>query len=61
MTEDVLPKFKRRIESWTMIPSDCGRFEVVADGKLLYSKLATRQFPSNEEVIALIEKALAKK
>lgn len=43
-----------------MIPSDGGRFEILADGKLIFSKLEQKRFPSNDEVIGLIEKALTK-
>ena len=59
MTDDVLKKFKRQIESWTLVPSDKGRFEVSLDGKLIFSKLAEGRFPENAEVVALIEKELA--
>lgn len=43
-----------------MIPSDGGKFEVTADGKALFSKLEQGRFPTNEEVIDLIETALKK-
>ena len=55
-----MKKFKRQIASWTMIPSDGGKFEVTADGKALYSKLEQGRFPTNEEVMDLIETALKK-
>jgi len=61
LTEDLLTHFKRNIESWTMIPSDKGRFEIVVGETLIFSKLQERRFPSNQEVIKLIEKHLAKK
>lgn len=38
------------------MPSDGGCFEVSLDGKLLYSKLATRRFPEPGEVLALVAK-----
>lgn len=34
-----------------MIPSGGGRFEVVADGRLIYSKAATGQHPTHEEIV----------
>ena len=43
-----------------MIPSDGGKFEVTADGETLFSKKDQGRFPSNEEVIDLIETALKK-
>jgi len=60
LTDDVLKKFKQQIDTWTMIPSDGGRFEILADGKLIFSKLEQKRFPSNDEVIGLIEKELTK-
>ncbi len=35
-----------------MIPSGGGRFKVVADGKLVYSKAATGRHPTHEEILA---------
>lgn len=61
MTETVLPKFKQKIESWTMVPSGGGKFEIEIDGKVAYSKLETGKFPENKEIVALIEKHLAAK
>jgi len=37
--------------SATLIKSGGGVFEVVADGKLIYSKKATGRFPDNHAVI----------
>jgi len=34
-------ELERKIEGFTLIPSDGGRFEFSANGKLLYSKLQT--------------------
>ncbi len=34
-----------------MIPSSGGVFEVVADGKLIYSKKATGQFPDEDALV----------
>lgn len=59
MTADVLKNYKRQIESWEMIPSDGGKFEVSLDDRSIFSKLAEKRFPTNEEVIGLIEKELA--
>ena len=42
-----------------MIPSDGGRFEVSVEGKLVFSKKGEGRFPTNEEVMGLIEKELA--
>lgn len=42
-----------------MVPSDGGKFEVTLDGKLVFSKLEQDRFPSNAEIIELIEKRMA--
>ena len=34
-------ELERQIEEFTLVPSDGGRFEFSANGKLLYSKLQT--------------------
>lgn len=58
MTEAIIKKYKARIESYTLVPSDEGRFEFSIDGKLVYSKLATGKFPENEVVIQAIDRRL---
>jgi selenoprotein W-related protein len=60
LTETVLPKFKQRIKSWTLVPSDGGKFELSLDGDLIYSKKKEGRFPTNEEIVVLLEKKLAK-
>jgi len=40
-----------------MIPSGGGRFEVVADGRLVYSKAASGRHPTHEEVVSAIAEA----
>lgn len=37
-----------------MIPSGGGRFEVVADGRLIYSKAATGRHPTHDEILAAL-------
>ena len=41
-----------------MIPSKGGCFELLVNGKLLYSKLDTGTFPDEETLIAEVGKAL---
>jgi len=38
-----------------LIESDGGRFEVVADGRLIYSKKATGRHATHEEVFAALD------
>jgi selenoprotein W-related protein len=45
-----------RIKSLTLIPSGGGAFEVRANGKLLHSKLETREWPEFDEVVKAIKK-----
>ncbi len=45
----------------TLIPSSGGCFELKADGELLYSKLATGEFPDEPAVIDMIGSRFKKK
>lgn len=56
MTERILKQYKAKIDELKLIPSDGGRFELSIDGDLVYSKLATGQFPDEEEIIDQISK-----
>ena len=47
-------RYQRDIESLTLIPSGGGRFEVVCDGVVLYSKVALGRQADPEEVLAAI-------
>jgi len=51
-----LKEFEAKIESIRIIPSDGGRFEVIVDGKLIYSKLSTGRHAEPGEVMALFRK-----
>jgi selenoprotein W-related protein len=42
---------KQRIHSLTLIPSSGGVFEVVVNGKKIYSKIATGEFPDADAVV----------
>ncbi len=58
MTAKLLPRFKRQVPRLVLIPSTGGCFEVTVDGKLLYSKLETGQFPDEETLLDAIGQAL---
>lgn len=45
----------------TLHGGDRGVFEVLVDGELVYSKLATGRFPKKGEVAALVKARLGKK
>jgi selenoprotein W-related protein len=46
-----------RIKSLTLIPSSGGAFEIRANGKLLHSKLESREWPDFDEIVKTIKKA----
>jgi selenoprotein W-related protein len=57
MTE-LLKNYEPEIESFTLVPSDGGRFELSVNGKLLYSKLKTSRHVEQGELSLLIRKFL---
>lgn len=46
------------IEELSLIPSGGGRYEVVIDGELVYSKQATGKHTTNEAMVELIRQRL---
>jgi len=54
VTEQLLKKYKTKLSGLTLVPSDGGRFEVSLDGKLIFSKLKEKRFPTVEELMAKI-------
>lgn len=52
----MLDKYEDKIEALTLVPSDGGRFELMVNGELLYSKLATHRHVEPGEVELLIGK-----
>ena len=51
---------KQQVQSWTLVPSRGGCFEVTVDGKLIHSKLETDAFPREADILELLT-ARAKK
>lgn len=49
---------KQKITSLTLIPSGGGRFELEADGELIYSKLQTGTFPDEQAMLAAVQAKL---
>lgn len=58
VTASILEEFGPKIKSWTLIPSDGGRFEVTVNGDLIYSKLETGRHTDPEEVKQLLDEKL---
>ncbi len=61
MTAKILTEFKRQIQSLELEPSVGGCFELRAGDELIYSKLATGEFPEERKMVAEIGKRLKKK
>jgi len=55
LAADLIAQFESVIESVTLLPSSGGRFEVVVDGHLVYSKLDTRRHAEPGEVAKLVK------
>ena len=51
---ELIKQYEPEIESLSLIPSDGGRFEVVVNDRLLYSKLQTRRHAEPGEVAELV-------
>lgn len=56
---EVLPRFKTQLSEYKLVPSGGGKFEISVDGKLLYSKLETGEFPKNSQVLKLLDKYIS--
>jgi selenoprotein W-related protein len=56
LTEELLKNYEHLIESFTLVPSDGGKFEVTVNGELLYSKLQMHRHAEPGEVLGLVRK-----
>ncbi len=56
MTTKILSQFKQKIASLELEPSSGGCFEVTVNGKLIYSKLKTGEFPDENSLVSQIGK-----
>ena len=48
--EEILYEFGDRIQRLSLVPSASGRFEVTADGRLIFSKAGEGRFPELREI-----------
>ncbi|MCY3660537.1 MAG: Rdx family protein [Caldilineaceae bacterium] len=55
--EDLFTEFKSGIESMKLIAGGGGRFEVVVDGDLIYSKAETGRHAEEGELVRLVAEA----
>lgn len=53
MTE-LLKQYESEITSISLLPSDGGKFEVIVDDKMVYSKLQTGRHTDPEELVKLV-------
>ena len=58
MTDELLTSWAPIIKGVKLIPSSGGRFEVVVDGELVFSKKALKRHAEPGEVTALVEARL---
>jgi len=58
LTAKLLPRYKRAISRYVMIPSTGGCFELTVGGKKLYSKLETGSFPDEEQLVKAVGKLI---
>ena len=60
MAAEILTEYKRQIQALELEPSSGGCFELTIGGDLVYSKLATGQFPDPRQMVAEVGKRLKK-
>ena len=58
MTDELLAEFESEIQSITLVPDEGGKFEVVVNDDLIYSKLATHRHAEPGEVVGLLKSKL---
>jgi len=58
LTAKLLPRYKRALSRFVMIPSKGGCFELSVGGKLLYSKLKTGTFPDEDELVEAVGRVI---
>jgi len=58
LTDKLLTGFKTKIKVFTLVPASGGCFELTVNGELIYSKLATGQFPDEAAVVKQVASRL---
>jgi selenoprotein W-related protein len=51
----LLEEYESQVKALTLIPSDGGKFEVVVNGELLFSKLSSNRHTDPEEILGLFQ------
>jgi selenoprotein W-related protein len=60
LTDRILGTYKQKVQSLTLVPSRGGCFELTVDGKLVYSKLQTGEFPDERKLVAQLGQMVKK-
>jgi selenoprotein W-related protein len=55
---ELMKEFEFKIDSFSLVPSDGGKFEVSVDGDLVYSKLQTNRHAEPGEVAGMLRKVI---
>jgi selenoprotein W-related protein len=58
LAEKILTAYKQKLTSLELEPSSGGCFELTIDGKLVYSKLRTGQFPDEQAMVVAVGKQI---
>ena len=58
MTAELMKEFEFKIGTFSLVPSDGGKFEVSVNGDLVYSKLQTNRHAEPGEVAGLLRKVI---
>ncbi|WP_145416307.1 Rdx family protein [Planctomycetes bacterium K23_9] len=59
MAEKIASEHRKQITALTLVPDGGGCFEVTVDGGLIYSKLETKEFPSESAIVKQLGEMLA--
>ena len=59
MTAKILMQFKQQVSSLELQPNQGGCFELTVDNELIYSKLETKEFPDEDQMIAAITELIS--
>ena len=59
MTAKILMQFKQQVSSLELQPDQGGCFELTVDNELIYSKLETKEFPDEDQMIAAITELIS--
>jgi selenoprotein W-related protein len=58
LTGKILTQYKQQLQGLELQPSSGGCFELTVDGELVYSKLASGEFPDEQAMVKEIGKRL---